>query len=197
MTPEKKSSQNSNAETLGRRFLAAREEKGLSQTDAATATRMMEKHIRAIEANDFAALGASVYARGFVKLYSDYLGLDTAAILAEFGKRPAKRSDAPILAKPQPHSERKAEITEAVQERVEKVVSVAKQLPARVSGNAAKKVFINSAIGLLLVMVIVVCVFIIKGCASSLKEKQPVPHRSTHRSDAVIEEPADPYLDTP
>lgn len=44
--------------------------------------------LKAIEENDRASLPAEVFVRGFIKLYADHLGLDSAAILASYAPRP-------------------------------------------------------------------------------------------------------------
>lgn len=198
MTPEKKSTQShSDADSIGRRFQSARETKGLSHADISAATHMMEKHIRAIESDDFSALGAAVYARGFIKLYADFLGLDTSAVLNDFGKKVRKKNDAPALLPPQPRSELKAEITEAVQQRVEQVVSAARTIPSRIPGKIIKKILLNAVFALVLVLLITACIFGIKSCAASLKDNQPAQHRNAHHSNVVIEDPPEPYLDAP
>ncbi len=65
------------AEILKRR----RESLEISLTDAEQATRIRGQYIEAIEAGDYATLHDDVYARGYVKNYADYLGLDTKPIL--------------------------------------------------------------------------------------------------------------------
>ncbi len=199
MTPEKKTSQNSHeAETIGQRMLAAREAKGLSHTEVSAATHMMEKHIRAIESDDFPALGAVVYAKGFIKLYSDFLGLDTESILKEFGRKVRPKNPVQMLQSTAPaRSETKSEITEAVQQQVTKIVSVAKSLPSRISEKWLKRILLNTGIAVLLAVLIGGCFVGIRSCVSVLKEKRPAPQHTIYHSDAVIEPPPEPYMDNP
>lgn len=65
------------AEILARR----RESLEITLPEAEQATRIRGKYITAIEQGDYASLKDDVYARGYVKNYADYLGLDTKPIL--------------------------------------------------------------------------------------------------------------------
>lgn len=47
-------------------------------------TKILEKYIRQIESNQFELFDSPVFARGFIKIYSEYLSLDTEKILALF-----------------------------------------------------------------------------------------------------------------
>ncbi len=81
-------------ETIGQIFRAAREKKQVTPSQAAAATRMKVQHVEALERNDFSKMAAPTYARGFIKLYAEYLGLDPAPLLQQYadyyapGKRP-------------------------------------------------------------------------------------------------------------
>ena len=71
-------------ETLGETLREAREENGASIEDAAAATRIMQTQLRAIEDNDYSAIPAPMYAKGFLKLYAQFLGLEAEPILERF-----------------------------------------------------------------------------------------------------------------
>ena len=77
----------------------AREAKGISQADAATETHIKAKYIEGIEADDFSAMPATLYAKGFVKIYAEFLGLDPAPLLLQFAK-PAAGSRRPSITQP-------------------------------------------------------------------------------------------------
>lgn len=62
--------------TLGQQLKAAREAKGVSETEAGAATKILTRMIVAMEADDFSVMAAPTYAKGFIRLYSGYLGLD-------------------------------------------------------------------------------------------------------------------------
>jgi cytoskeletal protein RodZ len=63
-------------ETLGEFFQRARERQGLSLDQIAAQTRIQERHLQALEEEDFASLPAKVFTKGFVRSYARSLGLD-------------------------------------------------------------------------------------------------------------------------
>lgn len=71
-------------ESIGQILKAARERRQISISDVAVATRMTSTFVKAIEANDFDALVAPIYARGFIKLYAECVGLDPMPLLKQF-----------------------------------------------------------------------------------------------------------------
>lgn len=74
---------------VGARLAAAREAAGLSLTDLSESTRIPTRMLMLIEAGDFAALPARIYATGFTRSYARALGLNEAeyvsAVRAELG----------------------------------------------------------------------------------------------------------------
>ncbi|MBL7015999.1 MAG: helix-turn-helix domain-containing protein [Kiritimatiellales bacterium] len=75
--------------TIGQQFKAAREAKGASESEAATATKILTKIIVAMEADDFSVMAAPTYAKGFIRLYAEYLGLDPDPLVAEYTEKHA------------------------------------------------------------------------------------------------------------
>ena len=64
-------------------FLAAkRGERGLSLEQAASATRIRPEFLSALEADEPELLPAPVYARGYLRTYARYLGLDEESLVA-------------------------------------------------------------------------------------------------------------------
>jgi len=70
--------------TLGEQLKAAREAKGVSESDAGSATKILTKIIIAMEADDFSVMPAPTYAKGFIRLYAEYLGLDPVPLVDEY-----------------------------------------------------------------------------------------------------------------
>ena len=93
-----------NAElSIGQTLRAAREAHGMSQDDVAAHLRLMHRQIEAMESDDFASLGQSVFARGFVRNYARLLGLVPEDLLARMGGAPSEA--APITqAEPPPQA---------------------------------------------------------------------------------------------
>lgn len=67
----------------GGRLRAAREAKGLAIGQVVEALRVEQRLVEAMEANEFAAFDAPVYARGFVRKYAQFLDLSPEEMLAE------------------------------------------------------------------------------------------------------------------
>lgn len=64
--------------TIGARLEEARTAKRLSFEEAERDTRISRRYLEALERGDYELLPAPVYARGFMRSYADYLGLDPA-----------------------------------------------------------------------------------------------------------------------
>ena len=62
------------ARSIGERLRAGRERSGLSIPAAAEKLHLDPKVIEALEADRFAEVGASVYVRGHLKRYADFVG---------------------------------------------------------------------------------------------------------------------------
>ncbi len=69
---------------LGERFRQAREAKGLSLRQVEEATRIRREFLQALEEERAAELPNDVYARGLVKNYAAFLGLDPAEMVAAY-----------------------------------------------------------------------------------------------------------------
>jgi hypothetical protein len=72
---------------IGYSLRAAREKQGIGFPEAELATKIRAKYIRALEEEDFEALPADTYARGFLRTYADYLGLDGEIYVDEYASR--------------------------------------------------------------------------------------------------------------
>ncbi len=70
--------------TLGQQLKAAREAKGVSESDAGSATKILTKIIIAMEADDFSVMPAPTYAKGFIRLYAEYLDLESEPLVDEY-----------------------------------------------------------------------------------------------------------------
>ncbi|MEO1252027.1 MAG: TonB family protein [Pseudomonadota bacterium] len=73
---------------------------GIDVKTVADATKIKPEHIEAIEAGDAAALPATPYAVGFVRVYARFLGLDADAVAVAFREEllAVRRADEPSLA---------------------------------------------------------------------------------------------------
>lgn len=94
---------------IGYSLRAARERQGIGLPEAELATKIRAKYIRALEDEDFDALPADTYARGFLRTYADYLGLDGEIYVDEYASRfhNADWEDEPRLARAKPRRPRR------------------------------------------------------------------------------------------
>jgi len=79
------------AETLGQKLKAAREAKGITDSEAAAITKILRRTINALENDDFSHMPAPTYAKGFIRIYADYLGLEPAPLVKEYTEAHAGR----------------------------------------------------------------------------------------------------------
>jgi cytoskeletal protein RodZ len=70
--------------SLGERFRAMREQRGLTLSDVAEHVRIRSVYLAAIEEENWKAIGAPVYIRGFLRTYARFLGIDAEEAVAEF-----------------------------------------------------------------------------------------------------------------
>jgi len=93
--------------SIGQRLRAGRERAGLSVAAAAEKLHLDSKVIEALEADRFAELGASVYVRGHLRRYGDFVGEQGAELVNAYTSREA-RPPPPDLTQV-PHAERRAD----------------------------------------------------------------------------------------
>jgi len=67
---------------LGDALRERREHKGVTMEQAAEDTRIREKFLQAIESGDYQSLPGTVYTKGFLRNYAQYLGLDAEEMFA-------------------------------------------------------------------------------------------------------------------
>lgn len=70
--------------TFGDDLRSAREKQGLGVEQVSQATKLSVRHIRALEAGEFAELPGGVFRRGFVRSYLSAVGLSEADWLSRF-----------------------------------------------------------------------------------------------------------------
>ncbi|HEX9796926.1 MAG TPA: RodZ domain-containing protein [Anaerolineales bacterium] len=71
-------------EDLGRLLRETREKLGLTHQEAERATKIRQRYLEALERGELEMLPSAVQARGFLKNYADYLGLDADEIVAAY-----------------------------------------------------------------------------------------------------------------
>src|SRR3954452_8972072 len=91
--------------SIGERLRAGRERAGLSVAAAAEKLHLDPKVIDALEADRFAELGASVYVRGHLRRYADFVGEPGAQLVATYTAQRESRPLPPPDLTQAPHPE--------------------------------------------------------------------------------------------
>jgi cytoskeleton protein RodZ len=78
---------------IGLALEKARKDKGLTLDQVEQATKIRKRHLAGLEREDFGALPDAVYARGFLKTYANYLGLDGEELARELKDRRKPRRE--------------------------------------------------------------------------------------------------------
>src|ERR687896_2076991 len=87
---------------LGNTLSRARRARGISLEDAERDTHVSRRYLQALESEDFSVFPAPVYARGFLRTYSRYLGLNPEELVRVFpnGKLAVDIAPLPSVARP-------------------------------------------------------------------------------------------------
>jgi cytoskeleton protein RodZ len=85
---------------IGSSLREARERRGLELDAVQRALRIRRRYLEALESDRFDQLPGEVYARGFLREYAEYLGLDGSIYVEEYNARFAPREEHTIAMQP-------------------------------------------------------------------------------------------------
>jgi hypothetical protein len=71
-------------QSVGQALREARTARAIDLSEVEAATKIRLRYLRAIEDEDWAALPGSAYARGFIRTYAQFVGLDAEALVDEY-----------------------------------------------------------------------------------------------------------------
>ncbi len=188
-----------NIGTIGQKLETARQAKGVSVSEAGQATKILSKFIEAMEADDFGVLSAPVYARSFIKMYANYLGLDAIPLVEEYAAQHAPRTQSQLSDEVRQNLASADQVLEESPPPLagdgKQVFGGVNQAIAKLSGNRFSPKTLALAGGGLLVVLIIL--FGVKQCASD-DENAPAPAAgsaalSTDRQ-LLYDNPPDTYL---
>lgn len=77
--------------TVGTQLRQKREQRGLTVDAVTRATKLTRHVLTALEEDRFGDLAAPVYARGFIRIYGEFLELDPAELLGQLDVQQARR----------------------------------------------------------------------------------------------------------
>jgi hypothetical protein len=80
---------------IGNSLREARVRQHLELTEIELATKIRGRYLRALEEENFEALPAQTYVKGFLRTYADYLGLDGQLYVDEFNSRYGAEGEEP------------------------------------------------------------------------------------------------------
>src|SRR5512143_1331636 len=83
--------------TIGQRLKTAREEQHLTLEKVFEATRIRVQYLQALEADDLSVMPSPVQARGYLRNYAEFLGLDVDQILDELRASHAQSASAEVI----------------------------------------------------------------------------------------------------
>jgi cytoskeleton protein RodZ len=90
---------------IGRLLEQKRKERGLTLEEVEQATKIRKRYLTALEHDNYAILPDAVYARGFLKTYANYLGLDGEAFSRQLKSSTKTRRERGIDYNPRPESD--------------------------------------------------------------------------------------------
>jgi len=90
---------------LGNTLSRARRARGITLEDAERDTHVSRRYLQALENEDFSSFPAPVYARGFLRTYSRYLGLNPEELIRVFPNQElvVDITPLPTITRPAPH----------------------------------------------------------------------------------------------
>lgn len=92
---------------LGSELREARLQRGLTLEQVAYETRIRTRYLEALEDERFDDLPGEAYAKGFLRTYADFIGLDGPQMLARYRARFPRRAEPAVSPRPQPPYEPK------------------------------------------------------------------------------------------
>lgn len=172
--------------TIGQSLRAAREKKGVTASQAAAAIRAKVQVVEAMERDDFKRMAAPMYAKSFIKLYAEYLGLDAAPLVREYMELHAPKERSPLV----PEEPDRAGDEAAAKRRAERAQAVRKAL-----ADLANRWTRRAGIAVGLVVVLVILLLAAGRCSRRVVRNEAPPPAVKRTLGAVIGEPPEPYAE--
>jgi len=168
---------------IGRYLEQKRKERGLSLEEVEQATKIRKRYLTGLEREDYAMLPDAVYARGFLKTYANYLGLDGEAFSQQLKSTRKPRRERGINYNTSPESDfEKPLIT-----------------PSGLTGTRRRRISTSTIVTLLVALLALAAVigtlyFVGRGVLVSKEGSPPsgAPHRHEQQQVADMEKAPEP-----
>ena len=160
-----------NGAEIGRILEQKRKERGLSLEEVEQATKIRKRYLTGLEREDYTILPDAVYARGFLKTYANYLGLDGEALSQQLRSNRKPRRERGINYNTRPDSDfEKPLIT-----------------PSGLRGTQKRKISTSAIVTLLVAILVLIAVigvlyFVGRGVQAS-KESNPASGENPPRQE--------------
>lgn len=158
--------------TIGEMLREARARKGVSEEVAARASKIKLERLRDLEQDRYDQFAAHVYARSFLRLYAEYLGLDLDALLKRFAEEHPAPAPRPVF-----------EITEEQRARSPLMA----RAPASTGGDSltATGKIVLSAAAVIFLLLIIATFWVLRGASADANGNSHLPPSSPPPSSAV------------
>lgn len=194
-------------DSIGHIFKTTRERKRISLSYAAATTRIKLQNLEMMERDDFTKMPAPAYAKGFIRMYADFLGIDSAPLVQHYVAFHQGRRSAPaptIVPPPRAAAPAAAAVDEpAVPVEPAEPAAPAVPLKERLRALGASIFTVAHArhAGMVVAVVLLGWALVsgVSRCARRVKQEEPaVPAISFKKGiPSVIQEPPEPYIDIP
>src|SRR5512147_1733881 len=84
-------------QTIGQRLKAEREDQRLTLEKVFEATRIRVQYLQGLEADDLSMMPSPVQARGYLRNYAEFLGLDVEKVLDELRETNAQKPSEEVI----------------------------------------------------------------------------------------------------
>jgi hypothetical protein len=179
--------------TIGQTFKAARAKKNVTTSQAAAAIRAKIQIVEAMEQDNFRQMAAPMYARGFIKLYAEYLGLDPTPLLREYSELHAPQERPPLVVEDTPRPKNK-ERGKAQAERLQAMLRAVGRFLASMAQRWKKPVAAAAGVCMVLVLVLLGLGRCSRRVVKSEEARTPAKVE-TRALASVVSEPPEPYLE--
>lgn len=192
-------------ESMGHVFKTTRERKRISLSQAAIKTRIKLQHLEMMERDDFSRMPAPAYARGFIRIYADFLGLDAGPLVEEYNVRHAQGRTRAVPREELPPPPAPAEETPPPAVEEERPRAPRRNAPdfaqlwARIAPHFSRQNARRAGVLLTALLLAWGVTSGISRCERAAPERTDYPPALAPRKGvpAVVQEPPDPYLEIP
>lgn len=193
-------------DSIGQTFKSARERKRISLSYAASKTRIKLQNLELMERDDFTKMPAPAYAKGFIRMYAEFLGLDAGPLVQHYvthhqGRRPAAAPApaAPPSRPPPAVVEPAPAAPEAPEEPAAPAVPLRERLKTWSAAVFTPLLLRRAGAVVLVVLLAWALVTGVSRCARRVARPEPAGGGLIFKKGvpSVIQEPPEPYLELP